>query len=319
VLAVLVCRAVVAPGIARADPRPVSVTTRGCSDLDGDELERLLGLELVAAGLRDPAVSLWVEFACEGSTLRITAKDPLTSKQLVREIPAPAAGTTGREREVALAASQLFLASWLELLLKDRPPPVAEGVTPEAVQAAEEAASEAVEVPGPRVDLGVGVAGRLRSLGQLLPTGRAELRGGGWIDQPGPGIFGRVAFEFGRTVRDIGEVDLYAVLGGVDLAWRVDLSGRWALDLGLSLAGGYAQLAGREPRVGIVAERVGGFTGEGGAFIGPVLLTGSAVIALVIEGGYAVPTPIGRVEDGGRVTPGGAWVGAGLRFDYCFR
>jgi hypothetical protein len=294
----------------------VSVTTHDCGELDGGELERLLGLELESAGLRDSSVILSVTFECEGSTLRITARDPLTSKQLVREIPAPATVAEGREREIALAASQLFLASWLELLLKDRPPPIAEGVSPEVVSAAEDAAAAAVEVGGARFDLGVGAGARLRSLGQVLPTGRAELRGGGWIGEAGPGIFGRVAFEFGRAARDAGEVDLYAVLAGFDLAWRFDLSPSWGIDLGLSLAGGYAQLAGRDPQAGIVAERVGGFTGEGGAFVGPVLLIGDAAIALLLEAGYTSPNPIGRVANGERVTPGGAWVGAGLRFDY---
>jgi len=39
----------------------------------------------------------------------------------------------------------------------------------------------------------------------------------------------------------------------------------------------------------------------------------------VIDGGYAAPNPIGRVERGDPVTPGGAWVGAGLRLEHGFQ
>jgi hypothetical protein len=304
---------------AHADERPIAASARGCGDLDEDELERLLGLELIAAGLDDPTVVLTVRFECEGSTVLVTARDPMTSKQLVRRIPAPSDAAVGREREIALAAFQLLLASWLELLLENRPPPVEEGVPPEALAAAEEVASAAVEAPGTRVDLGLGVGGRLRSLGQLLPTLRAGLRGGGWIGEPGPAVFGRVDFEIGRASREIGEVDLYAVLAGIELAWRFALSPRWGMDLGVSLAGGYAHLAARDPQAGISAESIGGFTGEGGAFTGPVLTIGDVAVALVIEGGYSVPNPLGRVESEEPVTIGGAWIGAGLRLDYGFR
>jgi hypothetical protein len=297
----------------------VAVSVEGCGDLDEGEIERLLVLELNASGLEDPTVVLTVRFECEGSTVLVTARDPLTSKQLAREIPAPSEGTVGREREIALAASQLFLASWLELLLKNRPPAAEEGVPAEAVSAAEEAASAAVAVSRARTELGAGVGGRLRSLGEILPTFRAGLRGGGWTGENGPALFGRVDFEIGRASREIGEVDLYAVLAGIELAWRFALSSRWGIDLGVAVAGGYAHLAARDPTAGVFAESIGGLTGEGGAFVGPVLAIGGLALSLVIEGGYSVPNPIGRVEGAEPVTVGGGWIGVGLRLDYGFR
>jgi len=93
----------------------VDVDAERCAAIDPDEVQRLLALELVAV-TQEIRVGppLHVELACTGTTLTIAVFDPLTGKQLQRDLPMPAPDQ-GRERVIALAIAQLFAASWLEL------------------------------------------------------------------------------------------------------------------------------------------------------------------------------------------------------------
>ena len=99
-----------------AAPSRVVVQAEGCEGLAPEEVGRVLDLELsmVTTEIRS-GPPLEVGLACAGERLTITVLDPLTRKRLERDVPAPAP-EPGRERVVALAVSQLFAASWLELL-----------------------------------------------------------------------------------------------------------------------------------------------------------------------------------------------------------
>jgi hypothetical protein len=114
--------AMAAPAAAEPLTRVV-VQAEGCEGLAQAEVARLLDLELamVTTEIRS-GPPLEVGLRCAGERLTITVLDPLTRKRLERDVPAPAP-EPGRERVVALAVSQLFAASWLELLSATPPPP----------------------------------------------------------------------------------------------------------------------------------------------------------------------------------------------------
>ncbi|MCA9650015.1 MAG: hypothetical protein KC501_08910, partial [Myxococcales bacterium] len=104
--------------VARAEPSSPRVVVEAdrCIGLRSDEVGRLLDIELatVTTELRS-GPPLEVLLRCEQERMTIEVVDPLTRKRLSRDIPVPLP-EPGRERVVALAISQLFAASWLELL-----------------------------------------------------------------------------------------------------------------------------------------------------------------------------------------------------------
>ncbi len=117
-------------GVSLAAP-PVRLSLHGCAHLAEAEVERILLLELDSK--RADAASVVVTeivVECGPITSVITVQDPITRKLLRRSIPNTSPEIEGQARLVALAASELLLASWAELELNPRPQVVPEGPVP---------------------------------------------------------------------------------------------------------------------------------------------------------------------------------------------
>ena len=125
------------PGVAEAEPTPpvtelppegghspaerfasvITVSQVGCPDLNVERIRQQLRLELSTL---IPVVTelpqLAVEFACTDERVRVTLADSVTVKVVARDVSLGA--SADNERTLALAASELFLASWAELLIE---------------------------------------------------------------------------------------------------------------------------------------------------------------------------------------------------------
>ncbi|MFO0637460.1 MAG: hypothetical protein U0168_31940 [Nannocystaceae bacterium] len=237
--------------VDRADTGPIEVAAIDCPGLDAREVGRLLAIDLAAVtheARRGPP--LGIEIRCRAPTLVIAIADPITRKRLERQVPLPR-NEPGRERVVALAISQLFAASWLELLLPPAPGPPPLPPTPTPSAAAVEAAGSYVRR---RVDarpralglvLGAGVHGRALERAPL-PAFGGELDVRGWFGDAA--VLGRIGFEGGVARREAGRVRAWQFALGLGTAGRVRVAPRWALGGTIVLAGALARLRRRRCR-----------------------------------------------------------------------
>ncbi|MCH9683880.1 MAG: hypothetical protein K0V04_20780 [Deltaproteobacteria bacterium] len=317
-------------------PTRVVVSTEACDGLSDAEVGRLLDIELamVTTEIRE-GPPLEVRLRCEPERMTISVVDPLTRKRLARDIPAPT-DELGRERVVALAISQLFAASWLELLTTAEPPEPPPGdpptaPDPPAVDAARRVAQARTDrnaepdagPQGRELELLLGAGGRGRALESSgrLAAARLELSFRGWF-RPSIGVVGLVGYDIGQRTRRLGQVRGQAVTagGGLAWAWRPDRA-RARVGVGgqVVVAGGWARVRGvpREPAV--PAGSVSGLTAEVAAGVGPRVHYGRLRFDIDGELGLMSQSPTGRVEDGPAMTLGGLWMGLVLRLGGALR
>lgn len=307
-----------------APPQRVEVDVSGCTGLAAPEVARLLDIELstVTAEIRS-GPPLRVELSCSGSRMTITVLDPLTRKRLSRDIPAPAA-EPGRERVVALAVSQLFAASWLELLTAEPPPPPPPDAPepepePEAVSAAREAAKATVEAePEPtaaqrELELLVGIGPRGRGLEQpgRWASSHTELRLRGWTT-PSLGWLVTVGWDFSQGTRSGGRVRGQAATLGGGFCWGYR-PGRVGVGGHVSLAAAFAQVRGLASGDEFVGARRRGPTGEAVLGVGPRIRYGRLRFDIDAEVGGMLRSPVGLVDGGPAVSMGGVFAGLSLR------
>jgi outer membrane protein with beta-barrel domain len=182
-------------------PRPrVLAEVEGCGEARGDEIKRILGIELRAELLgAKPGQSsdtTVVHIVCSDSVIELRVEDPITGKSLARTIDLGASAPRGSARLVALAASELVSASWTEIEANPRPTVPPAGTPPPA--AAVEAAREVVVERTPAL-----ATRSLRIMG-VLGT-QFALAGGG------VGLGGGVRVGLGDAAHPLGfEVDLRA-------------------------------------------------------------------------------------------------------------
>lgn len=307
----------------------VVVQAEGCEGLAPGEVGRLLDIELatVTTEIRS-GPPLEVRLRCAGERLTITVVDPLTRKRLERDVPAPAP-EAGRERVVALAVSQLFAASWLELLTTAPPPPPppddpAPAPDPVAIEAARrvaEASTEAEPTAPRALELLVGAGARGRALegDGRLAAARGELVLRGWL-RPRVGLVALVGWDAGQSTRRLGQVRGHAVTAGGGLAWGVR-AGTVGVGGHVVVAGGWARVRGRPREPGMPSSANAGVTAEASAGVGPRVRYGRLRFDLDAELGAMLRSPIGTV-DGGREPPmtmGGLWAGLVLRLGGALR
>jgi len=120
---------------ASAAPPPVSLTLERCPHLKTAEVERIFSAELGSPTTvpGDPNVTA-VTIVCEGVRVLVRVKDPLSRKTVQRSFDTATFDEKATPRLVALAASELVLASWAELYSNPTPTVQPEGPppTPEA-------------------------------------------------------------------------------------------------------------------------------------------------------------------------------------------
>lgn len=303
----------------------VVVRSEGCEGLEPEEVGRILDLELsmVTTEIRS-GPPLEVGLRCAGERLTITVLDPLTRKRLERDVPAPVP-EPGRERVVALAVSQLFAASWLELLSTTPPPPPPpdEPVPPPeptALEAARRVAERSTEPTPPRaLELLVGAGARGRALeGDGRTAGaRAELVLRGWL-RPRVGLVALGGWDFGQSTRRLGRVRGHALTAGGGLAWCTRPGATVGLGGHVLVAGGWARVRGLPREPGVPAGVNAGLTAEASAGVGPRVRYGRLRLDLDAELGAMLRSPLGLVADGPPMTMGGLWAGLVLRLGGSF-
>jgi hypothetical protein len=307
------------PAVARAQPVDVatpggsssglSVGTSGCSGFQTDRIERLLRLELATLV---PTVAelppLNVDFLCTGADVRVTLGDSVTGKWVAREVTLRAA--VDRERTLALVASELFLASWAELLLQtpEGPTKASEPIVVAAKRAVERAAPSRPSPPTMALDLLA--IGRERHLASPLPTLGGAIRVGQANDERWQ-FFADIGWEAGATERASGRVDISATAAGMGarLCWHFA-----SVELGLtgSASAVYVSLQGIPSSASFFGARHTGFTAEVSGGLEANVKLEMVRVGGAISGGAIAPGPVGRVDGGTPVRFDGAWAGVTL-------
>ncbi len=121
-------------GTAWAAPEPrVHLDLGGCARLDAASVTRIFAADLGAPSTDEegPDVTT-VTIECAGSRVFVRVVDPLSRKTLRRTFDSASFGDQGESRLVAIAASELVLASWAELANNPAPRVEPEGPAPSA-------------------------------------------------------------------------------------------------------------------------------------------------------------------------------------------
>ena len=295
-------------------PSGISVSTVECADLDADTIKEIFVLEITQA-LPSPnnLTDMEIEIQCTESVIVIGIWDPLTDKKLERRLESAQSSPTGKNRVIAIAASQLYLASWLELLIS-HPLPTPSGDAPRetSVRAATNLVTElVVPKPGPG-EAALGAGARAHALNHdVLFTTHIGLHAGAWTVSK-IGIFATTGFDFGRKSKTLGDVDAYKWSLGARAARKWQLHNTFGIQLGIDAAAVYALLIGTSRLDEIVEGRVRGFSGEFSIHVAPLFTFGKIATCLMIEAGYGIDNPIAEVLDSVAVTLGGVFVGANL-------
>jgi hypothetical protein len=116
---------------ASAEPPPVSLALEHCPHLKTAEIERIFSAELGSPATipGDPNVTE-VTIVCEDVRVLIRVTDPLSRKTVQRSFDTSAFDAKATSRLIALAASELVLASWAELYSNPTPSVQPEGPPP---------------------------------------------------------------------------------------------------------------------------------------------------------------------------------------------
>ena len=297
---------------ARSAPPAPGVALADCSDLDAQEIGRLLVLELEAlTGQAQPAQLPPVRLTCHDASIRVAVDDPVTGKTLARDVPAPAAEDPTRDRIVALAVSELFLSSWLELLL----PPETRGAprpasAPEVV-AARPTARQRVEILPTRWELELRGGVRWRSPSDPYLGYQPSLLGAlvfsDWVRW-----FVAAGLELDRAERERGEVRSRAWGLGAGVGLRAGGNHTLFWDVGALLSGVLVQTRGRSDRADTTESSISGVGGEATLLGGPGLHLGSFTLCVEAQGGVSVPRFAARVTGEAPVQWGGLWAGAAI-------
>ena len=148
-----------AAAVPRAHAQSLHVATQvdACVPLDREKFEYLLNIEL-GAGPADagspPAATL--SLSCSGSLVILSVEDAVTSKVVTRLVDLSAVDPSARARLMALTASELVLASWMEVRMEPREviPPAAPPAAPELKARVSEVVEPQIKSTAPPLRLG---------------------------------------------------------------------------------------------------------------------------------------------------------------------
>ncbi len=287
----------------------VRVDASTCPTLGSDRIEQLLRLELTTLV---PVVSelptLDVEFLCTDDRVRITLKDPVTVKVVTREVTLGA--SADEERTLALAASELFLASWAELLIP-RPEDKARASEP-GVSAAKRAVEQVVPTrpSPPTVAIDLRAVGRERNVSAPILTFGGAIRVGHAACLQ-PQIFADVGWETASVRRAAGRIDINAGALGSGARWCVPV-GPGELGLSASVAAMYVSLQGVPSAPGFFGAHFDGFTAEASVGIDANITLEKVRLGATVLVGATAPGPGAGVRGESTVWLEGPWAGAAL-------
>jgi len=220
-----------------ADAPRVRLEIEECDRLDATAVKRIFAADLGASVTTDETPDVTeVTIECDGPRVIVRVRDPLSRKNLRRTFDSTSFGDRGESRLIAIAASELVLASWAELSHNPEPSVEPEGARPSpsdlatAAAAArararpkkppesmQGAASDAAKAEGSEGAEGFEAGGEKRSVraaaGEPTPPSRFRVAAIG----SGRGFFNGDGFIMGGGAR-VGE-DLPGVV-----AWAADVN-----------------------------------------------------------------------------------------------
>ncbi len=297
--------AALSPSPSRADV-PVRVDATGCGAIDVAEVERLVAIDVASvAEERQGKPFPMVRVECTDTRMRIVVDDPVTSKKLERELPLPR--EKGRERTIALAISQLFLTSWMELVIPEPPEPVGPPKDAPGAKAAKTVAKRAVAKASPTADVLLIVAARDRRGSALFGALRTSFE-----IASGFRLFAQVGWETNRVERMRGNVDATLASIGTGVGYRSPALGPLVLDAHLGAALSWVRLDGRPVRDATNGGSGSGITTDGFVSFGPTALLGPFRLGLEGQAGYLLPRVVGEVQGEEPVRIDGAWFGGAV-------
>jgi len=122
---------VLAPRTAGAAVPPVRLEVEGCPSLDAKAVQRIFSADLGTTTTTEPGPDVTdVTITCEGNRVTVRVRDPISRKTVKRSFDPKSFGTQAESRIVAIAASELVLASWAELSANPAPMVPPEGPPP---------------------------------------------------------------------------------------------------------------------------------------------------------------------------------------------
>lgn len=297
----------------------VSFTLAGCEGVRADEISRLLELEHSLSIAKLPHRTMpRIAITCGPKETTIGVQDPLTEKSVMRSIPSPGKWGPGSERVLAIAASELVVASWMELLVSKKEARDDGQEMAAAREAIRGALRARVNPRRPkRWSAEVALGGRARQLSRPFWLWRGQLRVARGIVK-GWRFFVQASAESGRASRTTGSVDAMLFGGGVGAAFSAKLTRRLALDIEAAVGALYARLEGQPDDLSVVGSKASGASGEATTSVGLTWKTRRLRLGLALEAGVTFPTVAGDVEGDREVLLSGPWVGGVGRFAFVF-
>jgi hypothetical protein len=289
----------------------LSVTASNCPDLSPDRVREHLQIELstlVPSVAEPPALD--IDLQCDGPRVRVTLRDSVTAKWVGRDVVPSASAQLDPERSLALAASELFLASWAELLLHkpEEPFRAPDRVTAAAEAAVRRAVPDLAHPPVAEIDLAAN--GRVRHLAGPVPTLGVALRAGR-ANSEGLRLFVAGGWEEGLAARSAGHVRIDTAEGGLGLRWGRRL-GQLNLDATGEALATYVSMQGVPSTAAFYGTIHAGFTMDFAAGVEASVAVQAFRFGAALAGGYLAPGPVGSVAGDSAVRMDGLWVGTTL-------
>jgi hypothetical protein len=289
-----------------------------CKGLDVAETERLLRVELAVIAARvERARAPSVRIECKRDVLHIEVKDPASGGMKALTLPAPRVNTPDRERTMALAASQLFLSSWLEMITREpQPKPSAPEPKPATPPPGRAAAR----------DLGVQAAEyRYGPTGwELWTSGTVNFRHlGNGVRTLSPSLTvrrrlqqrllleGKLAWETGDSARAAGAIDWFAGTAGAGLGVRAGSPPAF-VDALVSSSLLLVRAAGDPDVSGVRGAERDAAAFQLALHVGPTLAFSRFRLGLIGQIGFVTPHLTARSPRDEPAYFDGAWAGAGL-------
>jgi len=120
-----------APRTARAAAPPAHLEVEGCPTLDARSVQRIFAADLGTPETSEAGPDVTeVTVTCENDRVTIRVRDPISRKTVKRSIDPKSFGSGAESRIVAIAASELVLASWAELSANPKPQVPPDGPAP---------------------------------------------------------------------------------------------------------------------------------------------------------------------------------------------
>jgi hypothetical protein len=287
-----------------------------CAGLDVAETERLLRVELAVIAARvERARAPSVRIQCKRGVLYIEVEDPASGGKKALTLPAPGPKTSDRERTVAIAASQLFLSSWLEMITGKKPETTPQPAPKAPPPSPPRPLSVADTAPIPPPDehgweLVATGALRFRHLGAAVRTFAPSLAlrrrfGGRWLAQ------GELGVETAQTRRASGDVDWLAGRAGGGFGVRLG-DAPFALDALASASLVIVRAAGEPELDGVRGEESSAGALDLAIGIVPELCISRFCLGVLGEAGLLYPELTGRVARDRPSSLHGPWAGVGV-------